>query len=180
MRKKLYFDTEFTGLHQNTTLISIGIVSECGRSFYAEFTDYDQSQVNEWIQNNVISQLHLQAGGLRYGLDASTGTFTYCGKKADIADGLGVWLKQFGPVEMWGDVLAYDWMLFCEIFGGAFGIPSNIHYIPVDFSTVLMTKGLNPDTNRSELSGLPNGTQHNALEDAKILKACAEKVLSLT
>ena len=31
---KIFFDTEFTGLHKNTTLISIGLVSETGDEFY--------------------------------------------------------------------------------------------------------------------------------------------------
>jgi hypothetical protein len=39
-KTKIFFDTEFTGLHQGTTLISIGLISECGKTFYAEFTDY--------------------------------------------------------------------------------------------------------------------------------------------
>jgi len=39
---KIYFDTEFTGLHKNTTLISIGCVAENGKTFYAELTDYDK------------------------------------------------------------------------------------------------------------------------------------------
>ena len=30
---RLFFDTEFTGLHKNTTLISIGIIAENGKSF---------------------------------------------------------------------------------------------------------------------------------------------------
>ena len=29
---KIFFDTEFTGLHKNTTLISIGLVDENGRT----------------------------------------------------------------------------------------------------------------------------------------------------
>jgi len=49
MKTKIFFDTEFTGLHQNTTLISIGLISECGKTFYAELTDYDKT-LN--IQNN--------------------------------------------------------------------------------------------------------------------------------
>ena len=35
---KVWFDTEFTGLHKNTTLISIGLVNEYNETFYAEFT----------------------------------------------------------------------------------------------------------------------------------------------
>ena len=51
---KIFFDTEFTGLHKDTTLISIGLVSQDGKQFYAEFTDYDGKQVGDWIQENVI------------------------------------------------------------------------------------------------------------------------------
>lgn len=54
---KIFFDTEFTGLHKDTTLISIGMVSEDGRTFYAELNDYDDSQINDWVRDNVISNL---------------------------------------------------------------------------------------------------------------------------
>jgi hypothetical protein len=54
---RIYYDAEFTGLNRNTSLISIGLVSDTGTSFYAEFTDYDPTQVTEWIQNNVIQNL---------------------------------------------------------------------------------------------------------------------------
>ena len=56
---KLFIDTEFTGLHKGTTLISIGIISECGRRFYAELTDYDKTQLNDWLNENVIASLYL-------------------------------------------------------------------------------------------------------------------------
>jgi hypothetical protein len=54
---KVFFDTEFTGLHQGTTLISIGLVAETGETFYAELSDYDQTQVDDWLRENVISKL---------------------------------------------------------------------------------------------------------------------------
>ena len=54
---KLFFDMEFTGLHKNTTLISLGIVSEDGKKFYAEFCDYDREQCSYWILENVISHM---------------------------------------------------------------------------------------------------------------------------
>ena len=41
---KIFFDTEFTGLHKDTTLISIGLIDENNRSLYIELTDYDMSQ----------------------------------------------------------------------------------------------------------------------------------------
>lgn len=57
---KVFLDTEFTGLHQNTTLVSIGLVAENGDTFYAELTDYDESQVDSWLQKNVINNLYLE------------------------------------------------------------------------------------------------------------------------
>ena len=45
--RKMFFDTEFTGLHQNTTLVSIGLVSDEGERFYAELTDYDDTQCDD-------------------------------------------------------------------------------------------------------------------------------------
>ena len=56
----LFFDCEFTGLHKNTTLISLGIAAEDGRKFYAEFIDFDSSQCDEWINENVINNLLLK------------------------------------------------------------------------------------------------------------------------
>lgn len=58
----LYFDTEFTGLHKDATLVSIGIAAENEKKFYAEFSDYDRKQCNEWIEENVIN--HLTLSGL--------------------------------------------------------------------------------------------------------------------
>lgn len=55
----LYFDTEFTGLHKDATLISIGIVSEDNKKFYAEFVDFDREQIDEWINANVLENLIL-------------------------------------------------------------------------------------------------------------------------
>jgi len=51
----LFLDTEFTGLHQQATLISLALVAEDGQAFYAEFTDYDASQCDDWIQKNVLA-----------------------------------------------------------------------------------------------------------------------------
>ena len=56
---KLFFDMEFTGLHKNTTPISLGIVSEDGKKFCAEFLDFDVKQCGEWVKENGISHLRL-------------------------------------------------------------------------------------------------------------------------
>ena len=57
-KKKIFFDLEFTGLHKLTTPISIGLVSEDGDKFYAEFTDYDKFQIDNFLKSEVLSKTY--------------------------------------------------------------------------------------------------------------------------
>lgn len=177
MITKIFFDTEFTGLHQNTTLISIGLVAETGQTFYAELVDYDKSQINQWLQENVIDKLVLS----EYDNAAYLTEWRLKGNEIDLIDALRIWLKQFEEVEMWSDCLSYDWVLFCQIFGHAFNIPKNVYYIPFDICTLFKAKGIDPDINREEFSKFEDGTlsKHNALHDAFVIKACYEKLMQL-
>jgi len=180
--KKLFFDTEFTGLHQKTTLISIGIVAESGETFYAEFTDYDKSQVDEWLQKNVIENLYLSETDNAAYLEK----WRLIGSAAEIKTALEIWLSQFESVQIWSDCLSYDWVLFCQIWGHAFNIPKNIYYIPFDICPLLLEKIGNPDISREEFAGevnienfVTNTSKHNALWDAYIIRECYNKLMSL-
>jgi len=192
---KIFFDTEFTGLHQNTTLISIGMISEDGRKFYAEFNDYDKTQVDSWLQENVIDNLLFKAppkDQQEYYMASRTedniiGNDLYeyynldmRGSTEEIKVELEKWLSQFDSVEMWSDCLAYDWVLFCQIFGHAFNIPKNVYYIPFDICTMMKLKGIDPDISREEfVENSVSGVRHNSLYDAKVIKACYEKLLTI-
>lgn len=169
---KIFFDTEFTGLHKDTTLISIGLISENGDTFYAEFNDYDKTQIDEWLKENVINNLIIPNEYEKQLVN------TFKGNKQYIKENLQIWLNQFDNIEIWSDCLAYDWVLFNDIFGHAFNIPKNIYYIPFDICTLFKLKGINPDVNREEFAGI-EGNKHNALCDAKIIKACYEQLIKL-
>jgi hypothetical protein len=172
---RIFFDTEFTGLHQNTTLISIGFVAETGQTFYAELTDYDQSQIDAWLQDNVINKLILDGS---YPHDINE--LSIKGDKIIVEDELRRWFSQFESVELWSDCLSYDWVLFCQLFGHAFKIPSNIYYIPFDICTVFKLKVIDPDINREEfvkdIFQDDTMSKHNALHDAFVIKACFQKL----
>lgn len=181
-RVKLFFDTEFTGLHQFTSLISIGIVAEdIGATFYAEFTDYDKSRVDDWLQDNVISKL-IYNGRDSFAKRVGNG-IQMRGTTEEVREELGKWLSQFNQtgVEIWSDCLAYDWVLFNQIFGHAFSIPDYVYYIPFDICTVFKMKGIDPDINREEYAGehagLGDGYKHNALHDAMIIQRCYKKLM---
>ncbi len=172
---KVFFDTEFTGLHRHTTLISIGLVSEDGRTFYAEFNDYDQRQLNDWLRANVLP--HLQF----IDIDSTTPKLdlehhAMKSSRQIVTPTLSEWLAQFDFVEMWADYPAYDWVLFCDLFGGSFHLPKSIFLNPFDVATLLSVAGVNPNVNRAELVGWSDVSIHNALDDAQLAKACYEKL----
>jgi hypothetical protein len=190
---KVFFDTEFTGLHQNTTLISIGLISECGKTFYAEFNDYDKTQIDEWLQNNVINNLKFKEpkqGEDEYYVatrseENKVPNDLYKSFSIELRDETSIikhqllqWLEQFEQVEIWSDCLSYDWVLFNQIFGHAFNIPKNVYYIPFDLSSLFKIYGYDPDLSRKDFSGL-NEVTHNALGDAKMIKACYDKVMKV-
>jgi hypothetical protein len=181
-KMKVFFDCEFTGLHQHTTLISLGCVAENGMQFYAEATDYDRGQVNRWIQENVIDHLFLVPTpdtDLPTITADKIGNVSIIGARFQIAIMFKNWISKFKDVEMWGDVYAYDWVLFCELFDAediAERLPRNIYYIPFDLATLMKIKGIDPDISREEFSGIENLAKHNALDDARIIKACYEKL----
>lgn len=154
---KIFFDTEFTGLHQKTTLISIGMVAEDGRELYCELCDYDESQIDNWLRVNVIANLY-QTNRIN---------------TESLAKAIEGFIEPYESVEMWSDCLAYDWVLFNQIWGHAFNIPKKINYIPFDICTLFKIRSINPDINREEFSGI-KGEKHNALHDAKVIKKCYE------
>lgn len=178
----LFLDTEFTGLAQNTSLISLALVADTGEEFYAEFTDYNKTQVSEWIQNNVVNKLLFNHYTIWH---AQEGKTLFIKNNTDeILCELKKWLAKFQFIEIWADVLAYDWVLFCELFGGALQVPDNIFYAPFDLATAFRTKGLieplskyERDMRRFEYAGIPDGRQHNALEDARVEYLCYKKLI---
>jgi hypothetical protein len=177
---KIFFDTEFTGLHKDTTLISIGLIADDGKTFYAELNDYDKSQVDEWIQENVINNLLFNDfTGQLYVPKTNMNEFVVKCNKTAVAGFLSEWLKQFDSVEMWSDCLSYDWVLFNDLFGSAFDIPENVYYIPFDICTLFALRNIDPDINREEFVGLEVGKdrKHNALWDAQVIKSCYWKAL---
>lgn len=158
---KVFFDTEFTGLQKHTTLISIGCVAEDGQEFYAELNDFDESQVDGWLKENVMVHLRGPAENT-----------------SQVSNRLKEWLSQFDKVEIWSDCLAYDWVLFNHLFGHAFNIPNNVYYIPFDICTLFKVKGVDPDISREEFTRSA-GMKHNALHDARIIKLCYEKLMEM-
>lgn len=184
-RKRLFLDTEFTGLQQHTTLISLAFCAESGAEFYAEFTDFDRSRTDDWIRDQVLGRTRwvgAEGGATWQGVRHDRNLTECCGNTGDVRTHLRNWLQQFGPVEVWADCLAWDWVLFCELFGGALRVPENIFYIPQELSTLFLLQGRNPDCDREAFAGMaeqpPQQGKHNALYDARVARLCYLKLRS--
>lgn len=180
---RVFLDTEFTGLVKDTELISLGLYINEDNYFYAEFNDWDKSKSFEWLEKTVISKLEFQLQ------DNVLNKIGNCWKakanKQEVASELRNWLSQYEVIELWADVLAYDWVLFCDLFGGAFGIPENIFYTPFDIATLFRMKGLltpkgkyEGDVSRYEFARVDNALQHHALEDARVESLCYQKLMN--
>lgn len=180
-RIKLFFDTEFTGLHQRTTLISLGIISEQGRTFYAEFTDYHADQIDEWLKENVIHKLVLNDFDVDRDYSPYSNDVVYKGSAEEVVQALMHWLGNDDQYEIWSDCLSFDWVLFCNLFGHAFSVPSNIYYIPFDICTLFKVNGIDPDISREKFGcgeHYADMPKHNALWDARVIKMCYDKLNS--
>ncbi len=173
---KIFFDTEFTELTRDAKLLSLGMVSESGERFYAEISGIHRKDLNPWVLENVVPNLKFwDRDGCSWD-DGNPTTLEVFGPKEKVADFVLKWLSPFGEVEMWADVLAWDWLLFCDLWEGSFGMPKNIFYIPFDIATLFREKGLDPDISREEFAGMKDGPKHNALWDARVCRECYRKL----
>ena len=150
----------------------MSLVSDADHSFYAEFSDYHRHQIDNWLRDNVLAHCRWQNAIDYFHHQQDRQTQVY-GDRAFIAPHLRAWLDRFDAITIWADCYAWDWVLFAQLFGGAFGLPRHIHYMPGDLSTLFRARGLDPDTDREPFAALePQGSpraKHNALWDAQVV-----------
>lgn len=179
---KIFFDTEFTGLHKNTTLISIGLISDDNKMFYAEFTDYDETQVDGWIKKNVVDNLTLK-NEIGLGCYEISDNLTLVREnKFIIREALNDWLQKFDTIEWVSDVCHYDFVLLVDLIcGHALKLPygkwnSACHDINQDISEFYKINEIEAfDKSREDILKEYNvkikGDKHNSLYDAKVIKS---------
>jgi hypothetical protein len=174
----LFLDTEFTGLEQGASLVSLALVDEQGRWLYLENEDLDLRGLGDWHQEHVVPFLWKgERQEMEYaGRDGFYERLPFQQFKRVINE----WLEPYEQAEVWADAHAYDWVFFCELFGGAMGIPASLFYLPFDLVTLLKVRGIDPDKKREKLvpewSASYSGGRHNALYDAFLLREVYKKI----
>ena len=182
--KIVFYDLEYTSKHQFTSPISIGMVSSNGSNeFYAEFTDYDYSQVDQWVKTNVIDLLNLQ--------DKQDGFFEKSSSKTLVkgnvehvlcsSGGLIDWISQCDrPVIMASFGNSYDWVLFREMFKKTkIDFPSFISKWTIDIASIYIDYGYDPNERedfKEHYLGIGTEQNHNALFDAQVAQKFYHKM----
>jgi hypothetical protein len=119
------YDTEFVEDGRTIELISIGIVCEDGREYYAVNSDMDVERVtnDQWLLENVWRHLPLDDSGQ---LDV---TDTRVKPKSVIANEVRDFLLSSadpGAPELWAYFAAYDHVALAQLWGKLIDLPKGI------------------------------------------------------
>jgi 3'-5' exoribonuclease Rv2179c-like domain len=159
MGKKYFIDTEF---HERKILdvdtielISIGIVCEDGREFYAISNEFDliSATNNKWLLNNVLK--HLMSPETWF-------------SKIEIRDSIIAFINETKP-EFYGYYCDYDWVVFCWLFGRMIDLPKGYPMYCKDlkqmFDEIYQTE--QHDKIKQHPDYPKQVKEHNAISDAK-------------
>ena len=175
---KIWYDTEFLEDGKTIELISIGMVAEDGREYYAVNSDapWDRIKANDWLVRNVLPSLPM-AG--RTSLD------TYVKHPSNvhprpsialvdvdtadsrvrphwvIANEVRDFLTATPDLELWAWYGAYDHVVLAQLFGRMIDLPDGIPMWTNDLRQEYARLGLPEDLPVQESS------EHNALADAR-------------
>ncbi len=174
--RTVFLDTEYTGEHQHTTLVSLALVSLEGDDFYVTLNDYDRVQVTDWLAENVLAQLDPSEGVTRR--EALESISVWLGEQAGdesirlVSAGLGADIALL--YQLWeftkGDRM-YFHALHC--------LPPAINHAGhLDLHTLFSVAGLDPGLDREAFLDEPlEGRRHDALYDARVVRGCYLKLL---
>ena len=175
--ENLYFDTEFTGLNKQAELISIGIIDDDNRTFYAEINDFDMSLIanNKWILDNVIANLNFNDEFEIF--EETSNSISMKNTKAEVANQLIKWIGE-RDVQFVCDCNSYDHVLLVDLITNgksALDMPNNIspycHDLNQDISRFYKVDNKEAfNMNREELAETEADAKHNALKDAIDIK----------
>ena len=175
--KIVFIDTEFTGEHAYTTLVSLGLVTLEGDELYMTLNDYDKDQVTEWLVNNVLEDIDHEKS-----VNLETAYKMLSAFLAEYSDGNPLYVVSCG--------LLQDYLLMLELFKfsqpgrkyfhALHCLPDYLnHYVAIDLNTLFRTCGIDPAINREKFAGLKDSIKrHNALDDAKVVRACFLKMIN--
>ena len=120
---RFFLDTEFIDPgDEYVHLLSIGIVAEDGREYYAVSSDAPLERADVWVREHVFPSLELPLA-IPWARQP----------RSQIRDEVRALVLAGGQApEFWGYVVPYDWVLFCQLMGGIPTFPPDWPICPMD------------------------------------------------
>jgi 3' exoribonuclease, RNase T-like len=181
---RIFYDTEFLEDGQTIALISIGMVAEDGREYYAVNSEvpWDRIKENDWLVRNVLPSLPVSG---RKSLDTYLAHSPNSFPRPSIGFvGIDVWDSRVKPHQvianevrdfilatpnrqLWAWYGAYDHVALCQLWGRMIDLPDGVP---------MWTNDLKQEAQRLGNPAVPEqgAGEHNALADARHNRVIAE------
>jgi len=162
---RYFYDCEFIEDGRTIDLVSIGVVDEHGREFYAISTEFDPTPALPWVRRNVLDRLPSPghpAWRSRERIRDDLYAFLVEPLRRKEAAGSGHSSDRSRPtyeIELWAWYGAYDHVVLAQLWGRMPDLPREIPRFTKDLRQLWDERGRPP---------LPPSTQrHDALIDAR-------------
>ena len=146
---RFFYDCEFIEDGVTIELVSIGVVGEDGREFYAVSTEFDPDRAGAWVRANVLPKL------------PSPADKAWRSRERLRADLLEFLTEPGGDVELWAWIAAYDHVALCQLWGAMPALPRPLPR----FTRELRQRW--EDAGKPALPS-PTADAHDALADARL------------
>ena len=154
---RYFYDTEFIEDGTVIDLVSIGVVAEDGREFYAVSTEFDERQAGDWVRRNVLPLLPPRSDKAwmsRAEIRRRLFDFLVPNHRE------GDWLPAAKRPELWAWVGAYDHVALAQLWGDMTELPAELPRFTRELKQLW------------EFAGRPTlpvmtGSAHDALQDAR-------------
>jgi hypothetical protein len=162
------YDLEFLEDGRTIELISIGMVSDDGREYYAVNRDMPVRRIrkHKWLMENVVPHLPKGHGDQRIHMPKRW-LFHYADHRVKhrttIAAEVAAFIRAAGPdAELWANYGAYDHVALAQLWGPMIALPDGVPMFTHDIQQERSRQGLAWDDLPKQESG-----EHNALADAR-------------
>ena len=146
---RYFYDCEFLEDGKTIELVSIGVVAEDGREFYAVSTEFDPGKANPWVRRHVLDKL------------PSPADKAWRSRRA-IRDDLHAFLSAPKlPIELWAWFAAYDHVVLAQLWGAMPDLPRDIPRLTREIRQHWEAAG-------SPAIPGPGSDRHDALADARL------------
>jgi len=145
---RFFYDTEFIEDGVTIDLVSIGVVAEDGREYYAVSTEFDPSRAGAWVRENVLPKLPSPADRAWRSREQI---------RTELLDFLG---QSSGDIELWAWIGAYDHVALAQLWGAMPAMPRQLPRFTRDLRQRW------DDVGKPHLPAAP-ANAHDALADAR-------------